>query len=372
MRIGVDARLFYYQPAGIGLYTRRLLTAMAGLDTANDYVVLQNRRDRLPLVSAPNFVRRGLWTPPHHRLEQWTLPLELTFLELGMGMGLDLLHSPDFIPPLRWRGRSVITVMDLAFLRFPHLLTDESRRYYSQVTKAIARADAILAISDSTRRDLVGLLSARPEKITVTYLAADPAYQPVVDSARLARVREAYGLSAETILFVGTLEPRKDLPTLLRAFARARRSRPGLRLAVAGRQGWLCEPVFDLVRELQLGEAVRFLGPVPADDLPALYSLATLFVLPSLYEGFGMPVLEAMACGTPVVCTDVSSLPEIVGDAALLVPVGDPQALADAMERCLNDDDLRAEMSRRGLRQAARFSWAETARKTLGVYTSLA
>jgi glycosyltransferase involved in cell wall biosynthesis len=366
MRIGVDARLFYYQPAGIGLYTSRLLAALVAIDCQNDYVVLQSRKDRAVLATGPRVHRSSLWTPPHHRWEQATLPLELAPL------GLDLLHSPDFIPPFRWRGRSVITVHDLAFIRFPQLLTEESLRFYGQIRRAAARADAILATSQSTKTDLMELVGAPAGKITVTYQAADPAYRPVVEPARLEAVRQNYGLPADYVLFVGTLEPRKDLPTLLRAFASLGPEARDVCLAVAGRPGWLYEQVYDLAKSLGLGDRVRFLGGVPTSDLPLLYSGARFFVLPSLYEGFGMPVLEAMACGAPVICANTSSLPEIAGDAALLFPPGDAAALAQAMSALLSNGDLRRQMTVRGLAQAARFSWETTARQTLAVYAGLA
>ena len=199
MRIGMDARLLYYQPAGIGLYTRRLLEGLEAADAGNDYVVLQSRKDRSRLARGARFSRRPLWTPPHHRSEQWSLPLELAPL------GLDLLHSPDFIPPFRWRGRSVITVMDLAFLRFPHLLTGESRRYYGQVRQAVdagrchpghlARAPGATWWTCCRRP---------PTKITVTHLAADADFRPVRDAARLAALRRKYGLDGDYLLFVGT------------------------------------------------------------------------------------------------------------------------------------------------------------------------
>jgi glycosyltransferase involved in cell wall biosynthesis len=263
-------------------------------------------------------------------------------------------------------------VMDLAFLRFPHVLTDESRRYYGQIRRAVTRADAILAISQSTKNDLVDLLNVPSSKITVTHLAADPACRPVTEAARLEAVRHNYGLPDGYLLFVGTLEPRKDLPTLLRAFASLGPAAKDICLVLAGRPGWLYEQVYDLARTLKLGDRVRFLGAVPADDLPTLYSGARLFVLPSLYEGFGMPVLEAMACGAPVVCANTSSLPEIAGDAALLVPPGDEAALAQAMATILSDGDLRRQLTQRGFARAARFSWEATARQTLAVYAGLA
>jgi len=362
MRIALDARLLYYQQAGIAQYTQRLLTALAEIDHQNDYIVLQSRKDRRRLVSAANFRRHPLWTPPHHRLEQLTLPLELAPLRL------DVLHSPDFIPPLRRNCRAVITVHDLAFLLFPGLLTAESQRYYGQIRRAVHSAEAIIAVSESTKCDLIAHTAAPAAKITVVYEAAGPAFRPVTDAAALAVVRQKYGLPEEFVLFVGTIEPRKNLATLLKAWSKIRISNFEFRnsLVIAGKPGWLYEETIAQAREL--GTAVQFIGGVRPEDLPALYSAARLFVLPSLYEGFGLPVLEAMACGTPVVCSQASSLPEVAGDAALLVEPHDVDGLAAALQRALSDEALRRQMIARGLAQAARFSWEKAARETLAVY----
>jgi len=365
MRIALDARLLYYQQAGIAQYTQRLLTALAEIDHENEYVVLQSRKDRRRLVSAANFRRHPLWTPPHHRLEQLTLPLELAPLRL------DVLHSPDFIPPLRRNCRAVITVHDLAFLLFPGLLTAESQRYYGQIRQAVHSAEAIIAVSASTKRDLIAHTAAPAAKITVVYEAAGPAFRPVTDAAALAAVRQKYGLPPGFVLFIGTIEPRKNLPTLLQAWAQTRHSSLVTRhsLVIGGKPGWLYEETIAQAREL--GTAVQFIGGVLPEDLPALYSAARLFVLPSVYEGFGLPVLEAMACGTPVVCSNASSLPEVAGDAALLVEPHDVDGLAAALQRALSDEALRRQMIERGLAQAARFSWEKAARETLAVYRAV-
>jgi glycosyltransferase involved in cell wall biosynthesis len=365
MRIGLDARLLYYQQAGIAQYTQRLLTALAEIDHQNEYVVLQSRKDRRRLVSAPNFRRHPLWTPPHHRLEQLSLPLELAPLRL------DVLHAPDFIPPLRRNCRAVITVHDLAFLLFPGLLTAESQRYYGQIRRAVQSAEAIIAVSASTKRDLIAHTAAPTAKITVVYEAAGPAFRPVTDAGVLAAVRQKYGLPQDFVLFVGTIEPRKNLTTLLQAWRTICNLQSAIcnPLVIAGKPGWLFEEILAQARDL--GPAVQFIGRMPPEDLPALYSAARLFVLPSLYEGFGLPVLEAMACGTPVVCSNASSLPEVAGDAALLVEPHDVDGLAAALQRALSDEALRREMIERGLAQAARFSWEKAARETLAVYRTI-
>lgn len=360
MRIAIDARLVSYAPGGISQYTIRLVHALAALHTDDEITLLESRKAGSDASWPVSVKRSGLVTPPHNRHEQLTLPIEL------LRHPSDLLHSPDFIPPFRRRCRSVITIHDLAFLRFPHLLTPESARYYGQVARAIRSADQVIAVSDSTRRDLLELLSADPEKVTVVHSGVSPECQRL-DPAEVESQRRRLGLPESFILFVGTLEPRKNLPTLLKAFARLRRAHP-VPLVVVGGKGWLYEELFRVRDDLGLGEEVRFAGPVPARELVYYYSCATCLVLPSLYEGFGHPVLEAMACGTPVVASNASSLPEVVGDAGLLVDPEDVEGLAATLGRLLADGNLRQRLIHLGLERAQSFSWEKTARETLAVY----
>lgn len=360
MRIAIDARLLGYIRGGTSQYTIRLVQALAALDTGDEILLLEGRQPA-PDVAWPASVRRlTLATPPHHRLEQVALPLEL------LRVPADLLHSPDFIPPFRRRCRSVITVHDLAFLRYPHLLTGESARYYGQVGRAVESADQIIAVSDSTRRDLLELLQADPAKVTVVHEAAGPECRPL-GSAERERHRERLGLPPRFILFVGTLEPRKNLPTLLKAFSRVSREHQ-VPLLVVGGKGWLYQEVFETRDRLGLGDQVVFAGSVPPDRLVYYYNCASCLAMPSLYEGFGLPALEAMACGTPVVVSNVSSLPEVVGDAGLMVDPLDVEGLASALGALLSDDALHTRLSRKGLARAAGFSWERAARETLAVY----
>ena len=369
MKIGIDARLVHYQPAGIGQYTLRLTQALAAVDSRNSYIVLQSRKQSAPLLQGANICCHGLWTPPHHQLEQWALPLELGPL------GLDLLHCPDFIPPFRRHCRAVVTVHDVAFLRFPGLLTEESRSYYGQVDRAVQSADHVIAVSESTKRDLVTLVGADARKITVVYEAAGSSFRPAAPDA-ISAVRQRYGIEGDYILFVSTIEPRKNIPLLLQAYARLKAAWPEQqtlpRLVLCGRKGWLYDNIFTILNELGLCDLVTFTGGVPTEDLPPLYSGALFFVLPSLYEGFGLPVLEAMSCGAPVICSCTSSLPEVAGDAALMVDPQDIVGLAAAMQRLGLDPDLRREMAARGLVQAERFSWERAAQETLAVYQAVA
>lgn len=357
MRIGLDVRLTYYTRGGIAKYMRRLATYLPALDPTHLHLHFYRRGHGE--VFARHARRVACWTPAHHRLETLALGIEL------LPHRLDLFHSPDFIPPRFGARRHLITVHDLAFLLYPEFLTPESRRYYNnQIAYAVRRAHAIAADSRATQIDLAERLRVPPEKVTVIHLGLDPEFRPLPErdvTNALAR----FNLPRGYVLFVGTFEPRKNVPTLVRAYAQMRSAPP---LVLAGNTGWLFEETRTLVHELGLEARVRFLENVPAADLPALYCGAGVLALPSHYEGFGFPVLEAMGCGTPVVIAQTSSLPEVAGDAALTCDPREAASLADALTRALNDSALRADLTRRGHARAAQFTWEKTARETLAWY----
>jgi glycosyltransferase involved in cell wall biosynthesis len=363
MRIGIDARIAHYSRGGIHSYVVHLLQALAELDWDAHYHVLRSRKDHGTLPSHAAFRDVACWTPSHHHLERWALSVEIARLRL------DLLHSPDFIPPAFGYGRSVITVHDLNFLYYPRFLTAESRHYYNeQIEWAVKHADRILADSRATQADLISLLDVASDKITVVHLAADPSFRPLSEAAA-GQVAARYDLELGYVLFVGTLEPRKNIPGLLLAYRmlldKKITDRP---LVLVGGKGWLYDEIFDRTAALDLSDRVRFLHGVPDADLPALYSAASVLAMPSFYEGFGLPALEAMSCGTPVVVANRASLPEVVGDAGLLVDPESPEDLAEALERVLTEGPERERMRRAGLEQAETFSWERVARETRAVY----
>ncbi len=370
MRIGFDARLVYYQQAGIGQYIIHLVQALARLLKPNGHRQSNSRRElwvfrsrKAPPFDLPTWVRQAkLWTPSHHRFESTALRTELT------GRRLDLLHSPDFIPPFGGRFPSVITVHDLNFIHFPEFLTPESSRYYGQIDRAVKRADHILADSHSTRDDVLNHLEVPPQRVTTVHLAPSPVFRPITNRQEVRRSALRYGLPPDFIIFVGTLEPRKNIPTLLKALRQLHDRNFDVHLATVGRKGWLYKDIFATVTELKLAEYVHFLENVSNEDLARLYNAARCLTLPSYYEGFGLPPLEAMACGTPVVVSDRSSLPEIVGDAGLLIDPDSPEDLCEALARVLEDGDLRASLRQKGLRRSGEFSWAKAARETMAVY----
>jgi glycosyltransferase involved in cell wall biosynthesis len=367
MRIGIDTRLASYRKAGISRYTLQLIEALQQIATNEDeFIILQGKHPE-PILPGGRFSSHRLLTPCHHRLEQLVLPMELRPLDL------DVLHSPDFIPPMRIHARSVITVHDLVFLLYPHFLNKDAARYYGQIDEAVLRADGIIAVSGSTKQDIMRLLGVPEHKITVIYEAASLAFRPLHTATVAMHLRERFGLEAGFILFVSTIEPRKNVPNLLWAYRQLLdKYHVTVPLVIAGEKGWLFDEVFALTKSLKLESQVRFLGRVSTQELFWLYNTARLLVQPSFYEGFGLTPLEAMACGTPVVVSNVSALPEVTADAGLLVDPNVPEEIAVAIYRLLSDDALWASMADKGLKRSACFSWEKAARETLALYHSVA
>lgn len=359
VRIGLDARLTYYVRGGIANYVRHLAQTLPALDPGNPYLILHSRKAAESLDFPANARRVDCWTPAHHRWERLALGAEL------LPQRLQLLHSPDFIPP-HGLFKSVITIHDLTFLRYPQFLTADSRRYYNgQIAAAVSRADFVMTDSDATRQDVLELLKVSPERVQTVHLAPDAQYRPQ-PPAQVQAVLKPYGLEPGYILFVGTFEPRKNVSGLLTAYAHLPKDAPPL--VLVGNKGWLFEETQAKVAELQLQNRVRFLQDVPTEQLPALYTGASLLVLPSHYEGFGLPVLEAFACGTPVVIAKRASLPEIAGGAAALCDPDEAESITAAMQQVLEDDVYRAGLIALGTSRVKDFSWEKCAGETLAVY----
>jgi glycosyltransferase involved in cell wall biosynthesis len=361
--IALDARLVGYT-AGIARYALLLADALAHLEGPERYVILGGRRaGHLSVRGAP---ARTLWTPPHHRLERLTLPLEV----LARRPWPSLLHSLDHVAPLWGPWKSVVTLHDLAFLLYPATHAAASRAYYAATGESVRRAERVIAVSQRTASDAVRLLGVDPARIRVVHEAAAPGFGPRPRD-QLTPLAQRLGFDADPrrpyVLFVGTLEPRKNLPLLLEAFALLRRQLDA-QLLLVGARGWLDEPIFAAHASSRVGDAARFLGRLDEEDLAVLYSHAGVFVLPSLYEGFGLPVLEAMVCGAPVVCSDAGPLPEVAGDAAVLLKPENPAAWASAMFDVLTNTRLGEELRVRGFVRGKSYSWEASAQATREVY----
>ena len=365
MKIGIDCRIHYYNRTGIGRYIRNLIREFPECASADlELVLFQSRREREPLLRDAKVRCRSVVTPAHHRWERWLLAAEVA------PKRVDVLHSPDHVAPTPIGWQSVVTVLDLAFLAHPEAYDSQSLLYYSQVFRTLARAAKVITISDFTRREVLTRTSIPPERVVTTHLAVDPGYYPRADEA-CADVRIRLEVPDSYFLVVGTIEERKNLERLLAAYAMLpRRDRP--HLVFAGSGGYHSDRVVDAVQEHRLGHQVHFLGHVSDADLPMLYTGAACLLFPSRYEGFGLPILEAMACGCPVITSDCGSMAEVAGDAAVLVDPNSAEAIAAGIATILEDTALRKSLIARGHARVKQFSWRSAAEKTLAVYTEAA
>ena len=366
-RVALDLTVCKYDRAGSGVYAEQLSTALRPL-----------LGSRLIGLSFPLAARRR--TNTHARNRLLTLTRDLWWTQWAVTRaaerrGAGLLHMPTGVGPVRCRLPVVVTIHDLAVLRFPERFRTWFRNYARFVLPRVAaQAAKILTVSEASRTDIIERLNQSPERVVAIPNGVSPAFRPrSEDPDEMTALRLRYKLPSRFAITVGSVEPRKNLVRLLHAVQalRSDAATSDVQLVHVGPQGWLNRDVAQTYRELGLESAVRFLGYVPAEDMPALYSLARLLVYPSLFEGFGLPVLEAMACGCPVVTSNASSLPEVAGNAAVLVDPTSSESIADGVRRVWIDTALREKLRKLGLDRATQFSWERAARKTARVYDSV-
>ncbi len=365
MRLAIDAAALPPNPVGAGQYIIHLIRALPQVAGDARFLVYAQPHGReligLPESETLRFARVPPMSPPRRLLWEQT-----AFPRLLRRSGADALLSLHYTMPLSKPLPQVVVFHDMTFFLYPRLHVLSKRYFFRWMIRLSARrADRLLTVSESTRRDAIRLAGAPPHKIAAAPLGVTPDFHPIGDAARLEAARARYRLPKRFILFVGLLEPRKNLSGLLRAFQRLAPARPDVSLVVVGRKGWMYERALALVDALRLTGRVHFTGYVPQQDLPLVYNLAEVVAYPSFYEGFGLPVLEAMACARPVVTSDRSAMPEIVGDAGVLLPPEDPDALAAALLRLLNSPAERARLAAAARQRAQTFTWQRTARLTL-------
>ena len=379
MRVAIDYSAAVNQRAGIGRLVRNQVLALSELDQDNEYRLVYARPNRGSVPQFPrarNFSRREVQLRERWLSILWhraKLPLPADWFSGPV----DVYHCPDFVlPPLR-HARGILTVHDLAFLMRPDCADSRLRGYLEEVVpRSVRRADFIIADSENTRNDLVVLLGVNPASIAVVPGGVEDRFRPVTEPEELRQARRHLGVGdSPFVLAIGVLEPRKNLNRLMDAFLRLkqRTSVPAnLKLVLAGSKGWLFDGIFEHHAASPVRDDILLPGFVPDALLPAMYSAAAVLAFPSLYEGFGLPLLEAMACGTPVVASRASCLPEVADDAAVLIDPNDVDALTDALEQAIGDPALRARLIEQGRQRVAHYSWRRAAEQLLKVYQRVA
>ena len=373
IHVGLNAQLLSlestYRSAGINWYIYHLLEHLPESSDGFRYTAFTGERTWKPARCMVAARTRWPTRRPLGRIawEQMVQPYALA------SHRVDMLHSLAYVLPAAWFGPSVVTVLDLSFILFPERFRPMNRFYLHTFTRLSARrADRVIAISENTRRDAVRLLGLDEHKVQVVHCGVDTSFRPL-DAEIIEEYRRKQGLPEQFILFVGTLEPRKNVVGVIEAYHYLMRQwnladgkLPDL--VIAGARGWYYEEVYRKVQQLELDSHVHFIGYAPAEDLPLLYNAAEVFVYPSFYEGFGLPVLEAMACGTAVVTSNTSSLPEVIGDAGLALDPHDSERIGKAIQQVLTERDLREHFRTTARRRAAGFTWQRTAQETVAVY----
>jgi glycosyltransferase involved in cell wall biosynthesis len=370
IRVGINASKYFGVNTGVGRYTSNLCNSISKSKDGNNYYFYLPGRSRTCWndmngaqpgkqgMSSQNNTLRILW-------EQILLPIKI---RKDM---LDLFHYTDHAMSLIQRRHPVvITVHDIAYIRFPYLL-NKSRQVYKKyiLNLSVKKADIIIADSHSTKHDIIEFFKVDEKKIKVIHLGVENRFRPINN---VERYRTRNNLPTKIILNIGTLEPRKNVVTLIKAFKRLReKGHEDYILAIAGEKGWLYKRIFEEIKNSGMEQSIRLLGVVRDEELPLLYNCADLFVYPSLYEGFGLPPLEAMACGVPIITSNTSSLPEVVGNAGIMVDPNDIESLSDEMYKVLNDKELKHRMRRDGLKRAKMFTWEKTVNNVIEIYNEI-
>jgi len=371
MKIGIDCSPVLYKKTGVGNYVHNLLLNLAKIDKDNMYILFAQSLRHLDKkkITEYNFEHKkvvGLRIPkPFLDLCWYKLrfpPIEFFTNEV------DIFHSNFYSPSMK-RGKSIITIYDMSFYVYPELQTKAVQKFRSKVLKSCDSASKVITISNFSKKEILKYINVPEEKIEVIYPGID-LHKHKLDISENNILKE-YSLPKDYILFVGTIEPRKNLENLVKAFnllINNKKYKKKYDLVIVGKLGWKYEGFLKTLETLGIKDKVKLLGYIPNDELPAIYKHASVFVYPSIYEGFGLPVLEAMVYGTPVITSNVSSLPEATGDAALLVNPHDEKQIAEGMYKVLSDPELKRQLIKRGRKQVKKFSWLETARRTLKLY----
>lgn len=363
MKIAIDTQTTLGRKSGFGFYIGNLVKGLKNIDKKNEYCLINKGIEK-----DLNTLERFCWD-------------QFGFLKRAKRLGVDIAHQPCFSVPIFGGMKKVATIHDLIPVKFPKNLNFASRMFFTKwMPFTYGFADAIIAISESTKKDLVDILKLDPERITVIYEAAGDEYRIIEDFDKIEEIKNKYKIKGRYILNVGTLEPRKNIEFLVKVFADVVKREimklgnyeiRKLKLVLVGKKGWGYEKMFDLIKNLGIEGRVVWTDYVEDEDLPYIYNGADLFVFPSEYEGFGLPLLEAMSCGVPVISSNTSSMPEVVSEAGILIAPDDENKWVENIIKVLGDSEKQREMRSKGLKQAGKFSWEKCAEETLGVYKKI-
>ncbi len=374
MNILIDFSQIPKQKVGVGVYALNLVKQIAKLDLENSYYILvQDDEHSLDSSERNNFKLINIQSKIFRKvifrllLEQWLIPYII------IKKKIDIVHSLHYsFPLITFRAKKVVTIHDMTFFKFPKYHQIIKRYYFSFFIHLVARmADKVISLSESTLRDFISLTSARKDKVSVVHLGVDWATSSF-PRERAELVKKKYGIDGKYLLFVGMIEPRKNVGNLILAYDKLLKVNKDYHLVIVGKKGWGYRKVFNLIDDLRLHDRITFTGFVEEEDKPFIIRDAKIFVYPSMYEGFGIPVLEALSLGIPTITSNVSSLPEITGGAALLVDPANVDELYLGIKRLLEDETLYQELKKKAVLQARKFSWMKTAQKTIELYRCVA
>ena len=371
MRIAIDARMLDVPYTGVGNYTKNLIASLRNIDAQNQYTLIMSNESDFKIFPDKN-LKIVRWGYPPFSLKSIFLLHKLLVKER-----IDIFHSPFCVVPLLAKCPVVLTIHDLMAMKYPGFFAGRrfiarifGRTYFKIFMRlSIKKAKAILVVSKHIKEELIDFMPNTRKKITVTYEGVDKSFRKIKEERKIALFRRVYNLKGKTVLYLGSVRPHKNVAKLIKAFGiLVSQLNTECQLIIAGEKDKNLLVLKNLVEQLGLSKKTVFLNHVPEEELPLLINAADIFVFPSLYEGFGLPPLEAMACGTPVIASNIASIPEVVGDAAILVNPKDEQKIASAMLRLLKDHSLRQELVKKGYQRISSFTWKNTAKETMGVY----
>jgi len=369
MNILIDFSQIPIQKMGVGVYGLNLILNLKSEQDIHYYVLVQDDESSLDKCESDGITLIKIDSKKYRKLiyrfflEQFYLPY------LVYKYNINAIHSLHYSFPVMTKARKIVTVCDMIFYKYPALHIKSKVLYFRFfIWLTTFFADKVICISKSTQQDYLARFKVSPELTTVIELGKDQSYHPDIDRGEVKRVLNKYSIDSDFILFIGTIEPRKNISNLILAYARFVAEGYCNRLVIVGKKGWHYDALFSLINELGLSDNIIFTGFIEETEKPYFLAGASVFVYPSVYEGFGIPVLEALACGTPTITSNISSMPEVAGDAALLVTPESPEEIYDAIKKILLDPILRTELKARSLRQASNFTWDKTASKTIDVY----